>query len=252
MRQLVGSLLRRAEAIQQRIVVLAKRRDIPLDAIHADDRGVWTEILAGPERIMGITESDAKAAERRRPELAAEYTEVIRLVVKQYRAEHTWGHALWGAFYAVLATGGFAGLVVFLFLIRHRARSRVEKWLGQLETEISGQSFRTRVVRSLGRPLLALSRATFWILVLALVQAYVTVVLRFFPSTKYTSYQITNWLVSELAECVSKFAGVAFPNREDGGHFYFGQFAYLIKLNEYILEKPRTETCYSGLLSRVG
>src|SRR5262249_18548815 len=65
----------RAEGIQQRIVSLGKRTDIGLEAIHAEERGVWTEILAGPERIMAITESDATAAERNRSELAAEYTE---------------------------------------------------------------------------------------------------------------------------------------------------------------------------------
>jgi len=40
---------------------------------------------------------------------------------------------------------------------------------------------------------------TFWIVVLALLQVYATLLLHFFPSTKYTSYQVTNWLFSELA-----------------------------------------------------
>jgi hypothetical protein len=41
--------------------------------------------------------------------------------------------------------------------------------------------------------------AGFWLLVLALIPAYGTLVLGFFPSTKYTSNQITNWLFYELA-----------------------------------------------------
>src|SRR5436309_2130834 len=192
----------RAEAIQERIVALAKRRDIAVEAIHAEDRGTWTEILAGTERIMGITALDAKGAERSQPELAAEYTEVIRQVVKEYRADHAWRKVLWGALYAILATAGFAGFLALLFVIGHRARSRVEKWLGQFDAGAQAQSPRMGLIRYLGRPLLALSRATFWLVVLALVQAYGTLVLRFFPSTKYTSYQITNWLVSELAGCV--------------------------------------------------
>src|SRR3981189_3088618 len=64
----------RAEGIQHRIIALGKRRDTAPEAIHAEDRGTWTEVLAGTDRIMGITAGDAKGAERTRPELAAEYT----------------------------------------------------------------------------------------------------------------------------------------------------------------------------------
>src|SRR6516165_3284367 len=75
----------RAEAIQQRIISLSKNRSVPVESIHAESRASWTEILAGNERIMGITEEDAEAAERDRTQLAAEYTEIIRQVVTQYR-----------------------------------------------------------------------------------------------------------------------------------------------------------------------
>jgi small-conductance mechanosensitive channel len=229
----------RAEAIHQRIVALGKRRDIALEAIHAEDRGTWTEILAGAERIMGITEADAKAAERTRPELAAEYTEVIRYVVKQYREDHTWRRVLWGTLYAVLATLGFAGVLVVLFLIRRRARSRVDKWLGQVETEAPVQSVGPRLRRYLGQPLLVLSRAAFWIFVLALVQAYGTLVLRFFPSTKYTSYQITNWLFSELAG-FGKVVIAYIPNLILVAFICLAT-SYLMKLNEYIFGEIRDQ-----------
>jgi len=229
----------RAEAIQQRIVALGKRADIAPDAIHAEDRGTWTEILAGSDRIMGITQGDARAAERKRPELAAEYTEIIRLVVRQYREEHTWGNVLWGAVYALLATAGFAGSVALLFVIRHRARSRVEKWLGRIEDEAHTPSLRIRVVRYLARPLFALSRAAFWILGLALVQAYVTLVLRFFPSTKYTSYQITHWLLSELGGFGRVVIGYI-PNLILVVVICLAT-SYLIKLNGYVFAEIREQ-----------
>ncbi len=57
----------RARAIEQRIVSLARNRSIPIDAIHSENRGAWTEIIAGTDRIMGITEADAAGAERARP-----------------------------------------------------------------------------------------------------------------------------------------------------------------------------------------
>jgi small-conductance mechanosensitive channel len=237
----IGSLTpqERTEGIQQRMVALGKRRDIALEAIHAEDRGTWTEILAGAERIMGITEADAKAAERTRPELAAEYTEIIRQVVKQYREDHTWHHVLWGALYAVLATLGFAGVLVVFFLIRRRARSRVEEWLGRVETEAPVQSLGLRLRRYLGQPLVVLSRAVFWIFILALVQAYGTLVLRFFPATKYTSYQITNWLFSELAR-FGKVVIAYIPNLILVVFICLAT-SYLFKLNEYIFGEIRDQ-----------
>jgi small-conductance mechanosensitive channel len=229
----------RAEAIQQRIIGLSERRDIELEAIHAEDRDTWTEILAGTDRIMSVTQPDAEAAERKRAELAAEYTEIIRQVVERYRAEHTWRHALLGSLYTVIATAGLTGFLVILLLVRRRARSRVEKWLGQVEAEAPGQTLRSRLWRSLGRPMIALGRAGSWIFVLAVVQAYVTLVLRFFPSTRYTSYQITNWLFSELGG----FGKVVIGYIPDLILLVFISLvtSYLIKLNEYIFGEIRDQ-----------
>jgi small-conductance mechanosensitive channel len=229
----------RAEGIQRRIIALGKRRDTALEAIHSEDRGTWTELLAGSDRIMGVTAGDAKAAERTRPELAAEYTEIIRQVVKQYREDHTWRRVLWGALYALLVTAGFVGLLALLFLIRHRARSRVEEWLGLFETEAPAQSLGIRIRRYLGRPARALSRVAFWIVVLALVQTYGTLVLRFFPSTKYTSYQITNWLFSELTG-FGKVVVDYIPHLILLVVICLATF-YLIKLNEHIFGEIRDQ-----------
>jgi hypothetical protein len=135
----------RAAAIQQRIIALAKRRDIAPEAIRAEERGTWTEIMAGDERIMGVTEADAIAAERRRADLASEHAEIIRLVVKQYRLDHTWQRFFWAVLYSVLATLVVVGSIIILFRIRRRVRSRVEHWLGGSEIA------RTRPSTSYGR-----------------------------------------------------------------------------------------------------
>jgi small-conductance mechanosensitive channel len=229
----------RAQGIERRIIALGKRRDTALEAIHAEDRGTWTELMAGTDRIMGITAGDAKAAERTRPELAAEYTEIIRQVVKEYREEHTWRKILWGTLYALLTTAAVSGFLALLFLIRHRVYSKVEKWLARFETEAQTQSLRVRLIRYLGRPLMALSRVTFWLVVLALIQAYGTLVLRFFPTTKYTSYQITNWLFSELAA----FGKVVINYIPDLILVVLICLAtsYLIKLNEHIFGEIRDQ-----------
>jgi len=78
-------------------------------------------------------------------------------------------------------------------------------------------------------------RMLFWILVVGLLQTYFAVVLRFFPSTKYTSYRITNWLFSELAAFGKTCVGYI-PNLLLILCICFVT-SYLIKLNKYISQE---------------
>ena len=225
----------RASAIQQRIIALSRNTNMAIDAIHAEDRGTWTEILAGSNRIMGITEGDAKAAERPRAELAEEYTEVLRLVVKQYREDHTWRRYWRGTLYAALASGCLAVLLVILFLFRRSAKSRIEVWLARRQAEGAPVPVSLRLRRYLGPPFTAIFRTLFWVMVLALLQSYVAVVLRFFPSTRYTSYRITNLLFSEFAAFGKSCLGYI-PNLLLILCICLVT-SYLIKVNKYIFQE---------------
>ena len=189
----------RAEAIQQRIVSVGKNHRIPTESIHAENRGPWTEILAGSDRIMAITDADANEADRARNDLASEYTEIIRQVVKQYREDHTLRRVAWGTVYAVLATIAWLLLILGLFRLRKKLRTSLEARIHRGEVGPPVHALGAWIGHYLEQPVLVLSRLAFWVIVLVLLQAYGTVVLRFFPATKYTSYQVTNWLLSELA-----------------------------------------------------
>ena len=224
----------RAEGIQSRIIALSRRKLLNYESIHAEDRGAWTEILAGTDRIMAVTEADAKAAERPRAQLAAEYTEIIRLVVRQYREDHTWRHFLTGVLYATFATICLVALLIGLFAIKRKAGGRIEQWLlhHKLPPTVS---FLFRLRHYMGRPFVSIMYGTFWLMILSLVHTYVTVVLRFFPSTRYLSLQITQWLFSEFA-AFGKAIIEYLPN------LFLVVFisvatSYCIKLNRYIFEE---------------
>ncbi len=229
----------RAENIARRIIGLARRRAIPVEAIHAEDRGVWSEILAGDERIMGITEADARAVGRRRPDLAAEYAEIMRQIVKQYRVDHTWQHFIFGVLYTVVATAALLGVLILLFLSRRRWRPKVDKWLAGSESERSRRSLTGRFWHYFGRPLLAFSRVAFWLFVLLIFQAYVTATLRFFPATRHTSYQITNWVILKLSTFGAMVIGYV-PNLVLVLLIGLITF-YFIKVNEYVFGEIRDE-----------
>jgi len=229
----------RAEAIQHRIVSISKTRTLPIESIHSESRATWTEILAGNERIMGITDADAQGAERDRAQLAGEYTEIIREVVKQYRDDHTLRRLLWGVLYAVVATAACGLLIFVLFLIRKKLRQRFEGRLVRSETKDSAHALGAHIGQYLRPVLIVVGRIAFWIVVLAMLQAYGTVVLRFFPATKYTSYQLTSWLFSELGGFGRTVVGYI-PNLILLA-FICLVTAYLIKVNEYFFGELRDE-----------
>lgn len=229
----------RAQAIQERIIGLARTKSIAPEAVHMEDRGAWTEIVADKDRIMGITEADAKLAERKRSELAAEYTEIIRQVVLQYRLDHTWKKFVLGSSYAALATLGVVAILVGIVRIRRRTRPKVDRWLQGFEAKSSARSPKMRLQRYAATAFVVIGRIFYWILILGLIQVYGTLVLRFFPATKYISYQITSWLLAELA------------NLKEIAISYIPQLvlilvicvvtSYLLKLNTYIFTEIRDE-----------
>lgn len=229
----------RAEAIQGRIIALSSKRNIGTETFHAEDRGSWTEILAGDNRIMGITESDARAAERPRSELASEYTEILRQVVRQYREDHTWKRYWLGSLYAFLATAGTAGLLIGWFWVRRWARRKVYQWSARRDAQQPVLSISSRLRRYLGPPFTIVFRTLFWIVALGLVQTYVAVVLRFFPSTKYTSYRLTNWLFSALGGFAQ--SGVAYIPNLLLIAFICLLTSYLMKLNQYFFQEISSE-----------
>ena len=229
----------RAEAIHDRIIALARRRSVSVESIHAEERSIWTEILAGNDRIMGLTEADARATDRKRADLASEYTEIIRHVVKQYREDHTWGHFVLGLLYSVAATAALVVLMFLIFTVRRRSRSSVERWLARGNNDRLLRSLEGRFWHYLGRPVAAFSRLAFWLVVLAVLQIYLTVVLHFFPSTRHISYQITNWVFTELATFGQILIGYV-PNLVLVLFICVVTF-YLTKVNRYFFDEIRDE-----------
>ena len=144
----------RAGKIQKRILNIATRNVIRAEDIRAEDRGAWTEILAGTDVILGVTEDDAKAAGRSRAQLGAEYAEIIRRTVATYRQEHTWRAVLRGIIASVFASVGLVVSILLLFRVRRASRRRLDIWIRKTEDSHSPNSFRSRIARYFLLPLL--------------------------------------------------------------------------------------------------
>src|SRR5213078_3813953 len=137
------------------------------------------------------------------------------------------------------ATVGCGVVLVLLFWLRRKLRLRLDATLAQTGATTPARALGAKLGTYLGHPLILVCRVIFWAIVFAVMQAYGTVVLRFFPSTRYMSYQITKWLFSESASFGRLVVGYI-PNLILLA-FIVLITSSLIKLNVYIFGEIRDE-----------
>ena len=200
----------RALSIEKRIIAFARDNSIPSDSIRLQPRDAWTEIFAGNTLIMAITDGDARAAGKTRPKLALEEAQNIRQAVEAYRHNHSWRMILRGILKTALAT---LLLVVALWLVRRLRlllRSRIERWI-HITAKLEKRSAWRLSVAYLGPLVLALGTFLRWVLILGLLQVYLTVTLGFYSSTREISLTATKWEFSQL-ESLAQSALDYLPN----------------------------------------
>ena len=187
----------RAQGIESRIISLARNSGQSPDSIRLEPHDAWTEVILGDTVIMAVTEADAKAAGRSRQELALQDKESIRQTIHKYRQEHSWRLILRGILNTVFAT---VVLLLALWLVRRVQlvlRDRIQRQI-YASAHLENKSAWHVSVAYLGPITLALGAFLRWVLILGLVEAYLTVALGFFSATREISLTVTNWVFSQL------------------------------------------------------
>lgn len=187
----------RADQIAGRIVAAAKNGLITAESTHIEERSAWSEILVGDQLIMAVTELDAKMAGKSRTELSSEYAASIFQAIHTYQAEHSWRLIFRG----VLKTVGLTVVLLPLlwvirkvrFAIRRRILLRIRK-----SAHLARKTFWNVTIAYLGPFMLGVGALVRWLLVIALVEIYLTVTLGFFAATRAISLSMTNWVISRL------------------------------------------------------
>ena len=199
----------RATAIEQRMIAIAREGRTSI-AASLEPHPAWTEILIGGQVVMAVTDMDAKMAGLPKQELAAEYAQNIEHAISTYRQEHSWRMILRGALKTVVVT--FL-LLVALWLtrrIRFLLRGQIEKRIGA-SAHLEQRSARNIILSYVGSIALGLGAFLRWVVILGLVETYLTVVLGYFSWTREISLTVTKWVFSQLESLTQ--AGVTYlPN----------------------------------------
>jgi small-conductance mechanosensitive channel len=185
----------RASAIEQRIIAIAKDGGAPVASFETHEG--WTEILMGGRVIMAVTDTDARMAGVPKEQLVAQYAKTIEEVVRDYREEHSWRMLLRGVLKTVVVTFLLVAVLWLLRRLRLVLRDQIERQIraaGQAQPKSAWHI----IASYTGSIALGLGAAVRWVVILGLLETYLTVVLSYFSSTRELSLTVTNWVFSQL------------------------------------------------------
>ncbi|MFN8474552.1 MAG: mechanosensitive ion channel [Anaerolineae bacterium] len=195
----------RAAAISSRITDLATnpfRADVGITVV---DSGGATDVMAGDQVLMTVTDQDAADNGTSRQALADARAAAIRQAVAQLRAEYSARAQAIGVMEAVLAT---VVLIVALWIVNRGYAflvRRTDDWFGQArqaEHIRRLEFYRTGRLRGIIVWALKWGRVLIWIWLITL---YVPLVLGFFPATRYLSNQLGHLVTEPLASAWQAF-----------------------------------------------
>jgi small-conductance mechanosensitive channel len=187
----------RARAIGDRIKSVASQGGTSTESIVLERHAGWTEIVIGSQVIMAVTDTDAKMAGKPREELATEYSQSIGQAIQNYRHEHSWRMILRGILKTALTTLVLIPLIWVIRRVHFALRDRLERYI-QTRAQLRQESAWHLAVAYVGPVALALGAFLRWLLIFAFLEAYLTVTLGFFSSTREVSLQVTKWVFSQL------------------------------------------------------
>jgi len=187
----------RADAIAGRIISIANDPVAAAEPIRLEPHQGWTELISGNQIIMAVTEGDANTAGKPRQKLAEEYAQNISHAIQTYRQEHGWRAILRGILYTALTTLIAISVLWILRWIRFGIRDRLEKHI-KTSAAAEKKNAWNIAMAYVGPISLALGGICRWILILAILEAYLTITLGFFSTTRQVSLTVTKWVFAQL------------------------------------------------------
>jgi small-conductance mechanosensitive channel len=199
----------RATTITQRIIWLSKQPASTIRAVHPEDDGNLTEIVTGDTVLATVTEADARAVSRARPELANEYASAIRGAAEALQKKFSLRAILLAVLDSLLATGVLLASLKLLSVIFPKFYAKLEGWHGVYIRSVRIQKLELMPAERITALIRALARLTRLLLTVVLVYSYVTLTLSFFPKTQGFSISLVRtvlWPLRVVGQAIMSYA----------------------------------------------
>ena len=188
----------RARAISERIIRFASDPYFSTAAITVDETDISSDIVASDNILTSVFDLDVEAAGTSRQEMAAQYAQVLRSAIDQYRHDHSSKNILKGSLFALLST---LALVLILFVL-HKAYRKLQSllplWAHTKLLPASIKKYHIVGPDQISSVILGAVRFVRLAAVLVLLYFYAGMVFSFFPLTRGFSGQLLDFAIGPL------------------------------------------------------
>ncbi|ABL00852.1 MscS Mechanosensitive ion channel [Pelobacter propionicus DSM 2379] len=188
----------RAKTISIRLLRLVKNPLFHLDSLKVVDNDITSDIVSDDLIIMSVSEADALAEGKPRPQLAREFAGKIRAAMEARNREYSTRSLLFGALYTLLST---LVLIATLSLIRRffpRLIANIHSWRGSYIRSIRIQSIEVLNEERIVALITSILRSIRLLLLLGLFYLYIPLVLSFFPWTRGMASKLFDYILTPL------------------------------------------------------
>jgi small-conductance mechanosensitive channel len=186
----------RADRISQRLAEIVRDRSILDPSVQVFDSGEASELRAGPRLIMVVTPRDARSLGAPRPAIAQQYARELEAAIRAERLRYAPATLIRSGIYGLLATIVLA-LVIWLIRRATRAvRGRVDRLVERAPASLRLLQAEVVSPEGFGRALDRSIRLTRFVIVLVILQLYLTFVFGLFPWTRAVSFRLFEYVVT--------------------------------------------------------
>jgi len=193
----------RARTISEKLTRLARDPLFSPDSITTSDTEASTDIVSGDMIIMSVTDRDALAAGKTRPETAREFARIIRAAIEEHNREYSVNSIMFGALYAFLATLALIALLVAAHKTFPRICSKIESLRGTRIRTIRIQSFEILHAERIEAMMIATVKGCRVLVTIALFYFYISIVFSFFPWTRGYAAKLFHYISTPLVTIAS-------------------------------------------------
>jgi small-conductance mechanosensitive channel len=195
----------RADRISRRLLEIVRDRSIPNPVVTVTEAEESSELRVGPRLLMVVTAQDAKTLGTARAALAQHYARELEAAIRAERVRYAPATLVRSGIYGLVAT---LMLVLTIWLIQRFTRAIH----GVIVSRRSGRHGALRVQQAeivsadrVGRAIRRSIRAIRVVLLLLVVDVYLTYVLGLFPWTRAVSLKLLDYVVTPIRAAAAAF-----------------------------------------------
>ncbi len=184
----------RVEASRQMIMDLGMSMTLFMDSVIVFEGDYTSDIMAGSQLVMSITDTDGLWENKSRQELAAQYRQVIEDKIRELHAEYGLQQKLKGMLFVALLLAVLILMIWGINKLYHRWRFRLIRYLLSHAKPIVIKDYEVLNIHRLGLFYLSVYNIVRYLLILFCLLIFIPLIFSVFPETKSFTYTIFGYL----------------------------------------------------------